>query len=352
MINREYAKQIKKLMPVREFDRDLNTPVSMWKEMDRLRGYPEPTSVVIFRTKGCSWYNFSSCSMCGYFNDVSSKIQDENLYRQVDYAFRSLGETRILKVFTSGSFLDPLEVPPGVRNYFMDQAKANLDKLLVESRTEYVNERNLSGIKNNGLDIRIAIGLESSNDSIIKESINKGSTFAKFLESARVIKDLDLELRTYLLLKPPFISEKASIEDMIKSVKDVSGISDDVSVNPMNIQKNTMVEKLWKNGLYRPPRLWSIARILLETRNSGTEVISYPTGGNKIRGVHNEEDSMELLNLIFSASLSQDFTELEAFYENADRSNYLRDLDLENNMIFQQDLDRLVDRLGSASMTV
>ena len=111
MINREYAKQIKKLMPVREFDRDLNTPVSMWKEMDRLRGYPEPTSVVIFRTKGCSWYNFSSCSMCGYFNDVSSKIQDENLYRQVDYAFRSLGETRILKVFTSGSFLDPLEVP-------------------------------------------------------------------------------------------------------------------------------------------------------------------------------------------------------------------------------------------------
>ncbi len=352
MINREYAKQIKKLMPVREFDRDLNTPVSMWKEMDRLRGYPEPTSVVIFRTKGCSWYNFSSCSMCGYFNDVSSKIQDENLYRQVDYAFKSLGETRILKVFTSGSFLDPLEVPPGVRNYFMDQAKANLDKLLVESRTEYVNERNLSGIKNNGLDIRIAIGLESSNDSIIKESINKGSTFAKFLESARVIKDLDLELRTYLLLKPPFISEKASIEDMIKSVKDVSGISDDVSVNPMNIQKNTMVEKLWKNGLYRPPRLWSIARILLETRNSGTEVISYPTGGNKIRGAHNEEDSMELLNLIFSASLSQDFTELEAFYENADRSNYLRDLDLENNMIFQQDLDRLVDRLGSASMTV
>ena len=352
MINREYAKQIKKLMPVRESDRDLNTPVSMWKEMDRLRGYPEPTSVVIFRTKGCSWYNFSSCSMCGYFNDVSSKIQDENLYRQVDYAFKSLGETRILKVFTSGSFLDPLEVPPGVRNYFMDQAKANLDKLLVESRTEYVNERNLSGIKNNGLDIRIAIGLESSNDSIIKESINKGSTFAKFLESAKVIKDLDLELRTYLLLKPPFISEKASIEDMIKSVKDVSGISDDVSVNPMNIQKNTMVEKLWKNGLYRPPRLWSIARILLETRNSGTEVISYPTGGNKIRGAHNEEDSMELLNLIFSASLSQDFTELEAFYENADRSNYLRDLDLENNMIFQQDLDRLVDRLGSASMTV
>lgn len=352
MINREFARQIKKLMPARVYDRDPDTPVSMWKEMDRLRGYPEPTSVVIFRTKGCSWYNFSSCSMCGYFNDVSSSIKEENLYRQIDYAFRSMGETRILKVFTSGSFLDPLEVPLSVRNYFMDQAKANLDKLLVESRTEYVNAKNLSGLKDYGLDIRIAIGLESSNDTIIKESINKGSTFAKFLESARVIRDLDLELRTYLLLKPPFISEKASVEDMIKSIRDVSGISQDVSINPMNIQKNTMVEKLWKNGLYRPPRLWSIARILLETRNLGTQVISYPTGGNKVRGAHNEEDSMDLLNLIFSASLSQDFTDLEAFYERSDKSGYLSNLALEDSLLFQQDLDRLVERLGSSSMTV
>ncbi len=352
MINREYAKQIKKLMPSRVSASDPDSPVSMWKEMDRLRGYPEPTSVVIFRTKGCSWYNFSSCSMCGYFNDVSSSIKEENLYKQVDYAFRSLGDTRILKVFTSGSFLDPLEVPTGVRDYFMEKAKANLDKLLVESRTEYVNSRNLSGIRKYGVDLRIAIGLESSNDIIIRESINKGSTFAKFVESARVLKDLGLELRTYLLLKPPFISEKASVEDMIKSVRDVSGISDDVSVNPMNIQKNTMVEKLWKKGLYRPPRLWSIARILLETRNMGTQVISYPTGGNKLRGAHNEEDSLELLNHIFSASLSQDFNELETFYNNSDRSAYMKNLDLEDSMIFQQDLDRLVDRLGSASMTV
>ncbi|WP_393970814.1 archaeosine biosynthesis radical SAM protein RaSEA [Oxyplasma meridianum] len=352
MINREYAKQIKKLMPNRESASDPNSPVSMWKEMDRLRGYPEPTSVVIFRTKGCSWYNFSSCSMCGYFNDVSSSIKEEDLYKQVDYAFRSLGETRILKVFTSGSFLDPLEVPIGVRDYFMEKAEANLDKLLVESRTEYINARNLSGIKNYGVDIRIAIGLESSNDTIVRESINKGSTFAKFVESARVLKDLGLELRTYLLLKPPFVSEKASVEDMIRSIKDVSNLTDDVSINPMNIQKNTMVEKLWKKGLYRPPRLWSIARILLESRNMGTQVISYPTGGNKIRGAHNQEDSIELLNLIFSASLTQDFSDLETFYNNSDKSSYFNDLCLEDSMVFQQDLDRMVDRLGAASMTV
>ena len=97
MINREYAKQIKKLMPVRESDRDLNTPVSMWKEMDRLRGYPEPTSVVIFRTKGCSWYNFSSCSMCGYFNDVSSSpdfrrnIPTSRVAGGISMGFNSIG---------------------------------------------------------------------------------------------------------------------------------------------------------------------------------------------------------------------------------------------------------------------
>lgn len=84
----------------------------------------------------------------------------------------------------------------------------------------------------------------------------------------------------------------------------------------------------------------------------GTQVISYPTGGNKIRGAHNQEDSIELLNLIFSASLTQDFSDLETFYNNSDKSSYFNDLCLEDSMVFQQDLDRMVDRLGAASMTV
>lgn len=348
MINREYAASIKNLMPDRSGGSDLDRPVSLWKELDRIRGFSEQTTVVIFRTRGCSWFNFSSCSMCGYFNDVSSKIETENLYRQVDQMASSLSGSRVLKVFTSGSFLDPVEIPVEVRNYFYEAIQDKLDRVLVESRTEYMTEKNLTGLMQFSVPTRVAIGLESADDYIMKYSVNKGSTFQKYLDAVKVIKDLNLELRTYLLFKPPFISERTAIDDTLRSIRLVSPFSDDISVNPMNIQKNTMVEKLWKNGLYRPPRLWSLAEIMLKSKGGNAPVVSYPTGGDKLRGVHNEERDRTLLNLIFQSSLSQDFSELESYYNAGNRTHYDRRVETEDSLLFQSDYDRLVGRISSS----
>ncbi len=348
MINREYAAAIKQLMPNRDRNADLDRPVSLWKEMDRIRGFPEQSTVVIFRTRGCSWFNFSSCSMCGYFNDVSSKVEPENLFRQIDHMASSLDGSKVLKVFTSGSFLDPVEVPMEVRDYFYRSIEGKVEKVLVESRTEYITEKNLAGVRDYRVPTRVAIGLESADDYIMKYSVNKGSSFKKFMDSVSALRKLNLELRTYLLFKPPFVSERGAIEDALKSIKAVAPYSDDISVNPMNIQKNTMVEKLWKAGLYRPPRLWSLAEVLLRSRDLGSTVLSYPTGGDKVRGVHNEEHDRTLLNLIFESSLSQDFSNLEKYYSQGDRSTYDKRVSAEDVLIFQPDFDRLVGRISSS----
>lgn len=352
MINRQYSDSVRHLMPGRDRNADLDRPVSLWKELDRIRGTPEQSTVVIFRTKGCSWYNFSSCSMCGYFNDVSSKVSEENLFKQVDYMLDSLNGSRVLKVFTSGSFLDPVEIPLNVRNYFYERIGGKVDEVLVESRTEYLNDRNIESLKNYEVQSRVAIGLESADDNVMKNSINKGSTFSKYLSAVKAIKSMGLELRTYLLFKPPFLSEIQSIEDILDSIRKIAKFSDDVSVNPMNIQKNTMVELLWKRGLYRPPRLWSIAKILLDSRDLGTQVVSYPTGGNKERGAHNEVHDQKLLDLIFAASLNQDFEELENYYNNADKNAYLSDVYAEHVNLFQPDYRKLISRVSSSSIVI
>lgn len=349
MINREYASSIKQLMPERDRDRDLDRPVSLWKELDRIRGFPEQTTVVIFKTRGCSWFNFSSCSMCGYFNDVSSKVSTEDLLKQVDHMTSSLSGSKVLKVFTSGSFLDPIEVPIEVREYFYDSIDGKVEKVLVESRTEYITEKNLASMPGYSVPTRVAIGLESSDDYIMKYSVNKGSSFRKFIDSVNALKKLRLELRTYLLFKPPFISEADAIVDSLKSIRDVLPYSSDVSINPMNIQKNTMVEKLWKAGLYRPPRLWSLAEVLLRSSNPDVPVVSYPTGGDKLRGVHNEGHDRVLLDLIFKCSLSQDFTELEEYYKSGERNEYSSRVNVENSMLFQGDYARLANRLSTSS---
>ena len=60
----------------------------------------------------------------------------------------------------------------------------------------------------------------------------------------------------------------------------------EVSVNPVNVQSGTLVEDLWRRGLYRPPWLWSVVEVLLRTHGKG-RVVSYPTGGGRRRGAHN-----------------------------------------------------------------
>jgi radical SAM enzyme (TIGR01210 family) len=350
MVVRDYSLYIKSLMHENNKKKDVDKPVSIWKELDRLRGYPEKTMVCIFRTTGCAWYKFSACSMCGYFNDTSSEIVDENLMRQVDSLYESLDDIKVLKIFTSGSFLDPNEVHPAVRDYFIERMKGKIDKLLVESRTEYIKPEILQPFKRAGIDLRIAIGLESADDYIMKYSINKGSTLKKFIDAATVLQKEKIELRTYLLFKPPFISEKMAIEDIEKSVAIVNQYSADISINPMNIQKNTLVEKLWEKGLYRPPRLYSLARILLDLGDR-YPVLSYPTGGNKERGVHNDRFDAKLLDLIVQSSLDHNFDALSDYYKSLDLEDYKYELELEDRLFFQPDYNALLSRLASSSIT-
>lgn len=343
---------VKSLMPDSGKRSDPDRPVSIWKEMDRIRGTPENSVVAIFRTRGCSWYNHTSCTMCGYFNDVNPDTTEENLFRQIDLVSGSIEGIEVLKVFTSGSFLDPLEISPRVREYFIDSVKGKIDTLLVESRTEYINEKNLKDLAASGLKVRIAIGLETSNDDLLQKSINKGSTFAKYVKSAQEAKSLGFTIRTYLLMKPPFVTEKNAIDDVIKSVNDATEYTDDISINPMNVQRNTLVDYLWKRGMYRPPRLWSLARVLLETRKQGRTVLSYPTGGNQIRGVHNSQPDRKLLDLIVRSSLNQDFSELEEYYKSADLTSYEAEVELEHSLVSLMDIDTLSSRFRNDTIVV
>ena len=72
---------------------------------------------------------------------------------------------------------------------------------------------------------------------------------------------------------------------------DVAPYSDEVSVNPMNIQKKTIVDRLFRNKEYRSPWLWSLVEMIKrsheELDDANCRIIVHPTAGGKIRGAHN-----------------------------------------------------------------
>src|SRR5574341_1768596 len=84
-------------------------PAAVWTGKDLFDGKPIPALTIIFRTTGCRWNN---CTMCGYVYDSAGEAPShDDLMKQFDHAMsRCEDEEFIVKIFTSGSFLDDGEI--------------------------------------------------------------------------------------------------------------------------------------------------------------------------------------------------------------------------------------------------
>ena len=270
-------------------------PVHFWSEQDRMHDKTVDAFVIILRTVGCSWMFQSGCTMCGYFNDsMLSKVTSEQIISQYKQAMKHYNKEAIVKIFTSGSFIDDAEVPTKAQEFILQDLNNHTQKIAIESRPHYITASKMQQLKkiltNNHLDI--GIGLETSNDLIRSIAINKGFTFESYRNAVHTVHDHDFSVKTYVLIKPPFLSEKEAIKDTKQTIDTIlpyTKKSDIISFNPTTVQKNTLVEYLWRRHQYRPPWLWSIIDILNYATDQSTKIRFQCdiTGGGKKRGAHN-----------------------------------------------------------------
>jgi radical SAM enzyme (TIGR01210 family) len=237
--------------------------------------------------------------MCSYLLDGSSKSPtSEDLVQQFSSAFTQLNgldPPLSVKIYTSGSFFDEEEVPPAARNQILNliASDARIAEVVIESRPEYVSEEVLTGLEDllHGRAVEIGVGLESSSDRVRSLCVNKGFSFTDFLDAVKRAKSHGIGVRTYVLLKPPFLTEMDAITDAKRTIRAAleAGAST-ISLNPVNVQKNTLVEHLWKQGHYRSPWLWSVIDVLGYARSvagDDVNVICDPVAAGKRRGAHN-----------------------------------------------------------------
>ena len=321
---------------------DPERPVAAWSEKDLLDDKIVDAFVVIFRSPGCYWSKKSGCLMCGYNNDCLPSVTQENLITQFEKAMEKYDGQPYFKFYTSGSFFDPNEIGIQAQEKILEIAGKNAEKVLIESRPEFVSQESLDRAFKHVKKLEIAIGLETANDEIRCQSINKGFKFTDFERAAKLARENKASIRTYLILKPPYITEGDAIADALESIKIAGPLSDIISVNPMNIQNYTVVEGLWKKNLYRPPWLWSLLEVLKKASElTDVRVISAPSGGGSRRGVHNcRKCDKEILPLLEEFSLNQDASVFEGVNCQC-KEKWLDYLDIEKNMDSTGHLTRL-----------
>jgi radical SAM enzyme (TIGR01210 family) len=286
-------------------------PTAVWTGKDLLEGKPISALTIIFQTCGCRWDN---CTMCGYVYDSARKTPSHvDLMKQFEHAMsRCRDEEFIVKIFTSGSFLDDGEIPHATRNDILSGLGADdrVKKVIVETRPEYVVQQKVSeSISFLGKPFEVAMGLETSNDMIRKDCINKGFSFLDFVRAVDIAEHEGVSVKAYLLLKPIFLSEGIAKSDIINSIHETAPYIGTISINLCNVQKGTLVDKMFERGDYRPPWLWSAVEVLIKGKGSNPDTIlmSDPVGAGSMRGPHNcgkcDRDVAEAIRIF---SLTQD----------------------------------------------
>jgi radical SAM enzyme (TIGR01210 family) len=259
--------------------------------------------------------------MCGYHGEAAPATGDD-IVHQFNEALGRRRDEPVAKLYTSGSFFDQNEVPVLARRHILGELGRAFRHVVIESRPEHVTGTALKEARELCPGLEVAMGLESSSPRVLSHSVRKGFSFEDFAKKARMARELGGRVRAYILLKPAFLTEMEAMNDAVRSMVEAAPFCDTLSLNPVNVQRGTVVERLWKRRIFRPPWLWTAASVLLEAQrcivraSPGVRLVCTPSGAGQERGAHNcGLCDASVTSALEEFSLSQDPANLEKALE-------------------------------------
>jgi radical SAM enzyme (TIGR01210 family) len=143
-----------------------------------------------------------------------------------------------------------------------------LKLILIESRVEFITEKKIDILKKElgNKILKIGIGLESQDDKIRNFLIKKGLEKKEYEKAVKLLKEKGVKVLTYVFLKPIFLNEREALDEALKTIEYAFRVgTDEVALETAFIQEGTIMEKLFNEGKYKLPWLWSIIEIIRKT---------------------------------------------------------------------------------------
>lgn len=190
---------------------------AVWEEEVDATGTPASTAVVFLTNRQCPF----DCVMCDlWVNTLDERVPRGAISRQIRDALATLPAAQQIKLYNAGSFFDPGAIPPE-DDREIAAAIAGFDRVIVESHPAFLSgahaERCLRFRDSIGGRLEVAIGLETA-DADILARLNKRMTLDSFREAAAFLSRHRIDLRVFILLKPPFVDEERGIELACQSI--------------------------------------------------------------------------------------------------------------------------------------
>ena len=224
---------------------------------------PDPTGgqasilTVFLTNKECPW----RCLMCDLWRHTLEETVPvgaipEQLERalaadQVEHPRRA----QWLKLYNAGSFFDSQAIPAADWPKLALKAQS-FERLVVECHPKLIREDRIlpfQRLLGSGTRLELALGLETAHPEVL-ERLNKGIDREDFQRSAHWIRHHDMDLRGFVLVKPPFLNESEALEWACRSID----FAFDCGANTISLiptrSGNGALESLSARGEFAPPR--------------------------------------------------------------------------------------------------
>lgn len=237
---------------------DPRRPYAYFVECERaVDGSVDDVATIFLTNRECPF----RCLMCDLWKHTTDESVDAgDIPAQIDYALARLPEARHVKLYNSGNFFDAKAIPP--EDYpAIAERLAGFDTVIVENHPRLCGERCLEFRDLLDGRLEVALGLETVHPVVLAR-LNKRMTLDDFQRAAGMLVSEGIALRTFILLRPPFLSESEGVEWALRSIEFAfdAGV-ECCSVVPTRAG-NGIMDQLSRTGRFHPPEIPSIETVL------------------------------------------------------------------------------------------
>jgi radical SAM enzyme (TIGR01210 family) len=201
------------------------------------------------------------CLMCDLWkNTTDEPVPPGAIPEQIDHALARLPPARQVKLYNSGNFFDPRAIP---REDYVEIASRvrPFENVIVENHPRLCSDECLRFRDLVGTNLEIALGLETIEPRVLA-MLNKRMTADDFDQAAEFLRSAGIDVRAFILLKPPPMTEDEGVQWALASIEHAFAAGAGCcSIIPTRAGNGSM-EALGARGQFAPPRLESLEEVL------------------------------------------------------------------------------------------
>ena len=201
------------------------------------------------------------CLMCDLWkNTTDATVAPGDIPEQISYAIDRLPEANVIKLYNSGNFFDVNAIP--VVDYpSIARLVDGFDRVIIENHPNLINAHTFRFNEMLGPTLEIAMGLETSHPEVL-EKLNKNMTLNDFEKAVSKLSKHEIQCRSFILLKPPFLDELEGVHWAKQSIEFAFEVGVQCAIIIPTRYGNDALNELGELGYFSPPNIRSLEQVI------------------------------------------------------------------------------------------